>query len=98
MSKMKRVRRKLVKKRRGRAARSATPSSRLADLAEAQEILLPELAARIAALEHLLMEKRICTREELIQARRFIDPSTRATTVGRGLAQDSAGLRTRRIS
>jgi hypothetical protein len=39
---------------------------------------MPELAARIAALEHLLIEKRICTREELIQTRRFID--TRRTS------------------
>jgi hypothetical protein len=49
------------------------PSSRLAELAEAQEILLPELAARIAALEHLLMAKGLCTRDELKQARAFID-------------------------
>jgi hypothetical protein len=40
---------------------------------------MPELAARIAALEHLLIEKRICTREELIQARRFVD-TRRATS------------------
>jgi hypothetical protein len=32
-----------------------------------------ELAARIAALEHLLLEKGLCTRDELKQARAFID-------------------------
>ena len=40
---------------------------------EAQEILLPELAARIAAIEHLLIEKGFCTYDELKQARAFID-------------------------
>jgi hypothetical protein len=59
---------------RSKAAKPAMlSSSRLADLAEAQEILLPELAARIAALEHLLLIKGLCTRDELKQARAFID-------------------------
>jgi hypothetical protein len=49
-----------------------TSSSRLAELAEVQEILLPELAARIAALEHLLLEKGLCSYNDLKQAREFI--------------------------
>jgi len=67
MPKNKQARRKLSQRK------PAMPSSRLAELAEAQEILLPELAARIAALEHLLVDKGICTRDELKQARAFID-------------------------
>ena len=55
------------------AAKPTIHFSRLAELAEAQEILLPELAARIAALEHLLLIKGLCTRDELKQARAFID-------------------------
>jgi hypothetical protein len=65
-----RIHRKL---RQNRDAKPTIPPSRLAELAEAQEILLPELAARIAALEHLLIERGVCTREELKQARVFID-------------------------
>jgi len=45
---------------------------RLAELAEVQEILLPELAGRIAALEHLLLEKGLCSYSDLKQAREFI--------------------------
>ncbi len=56
-----------------RPTKSTLPSTRLAELAEAQEILLPELAARIAGLEHLLLIKGLCTRDELKQARAFID-------------------------
>lgn len=70
MPKKKQVRRKSTRRR---AAKPAIQSSRLADLAEAQEILLPELAARIAGLEHLLLIKGLCTRDELKQARAFID-------------------------
>jgi len=35
--------------------------------------MLPELAARLAALEHLLVEKGICRREELLESRAFVD-------------------------
>jgi hypothetical protein len=61
------------KSRRSRAAKPPLSSSRLADLAEVQEILLPELAARIAAIEHLLIEKGLCSYDDLKQARVFID-------------------------
>ena len=39
--------------------------------------MVPELTARIAALEHLLMEKGLCTRDDLIRARRFVDDQER---------------------
>jgi hypothetical protein len=55
-----------------KSTKSAPTSSRLAELAEVQEILLPELAARIAALEHLLIEKGLCSYNDLKQAREFI--------------------------
>jgi hypothetical protein len=42
------------------------------DLIEQIDIRVPEMTARIAALEHLLLEKRLCTREDLVSAREFV--------------------------
>ncbi|MBI3622036.1 MAG: hypothetical protein HY208_07625 [Nitrospirae bacterium] len=67
------VRKKPNKSRLIAGSKRARPDNRLAELAEAQEILLPELAARIAALEHLLIEKGLCTYDDLRQARAFVD-------------------------
>jgi hypothetical protein len=36
------------------------------------DIMVPEVMARIAALEHLLLEKQVCTREDLVRAREFV--------------------------
>ena len=47
-------------------------SRRLQDLREQVDIVLPEMTARIAALEHLLLEKQLCTRKDLIDARGFV--------------------------
>ena len=47
-------------------------SRRLQDLREQVDIVLPEMTARIAALEHLLREKQLCTRQDLIAARQFV--------------------------
>ena len=47
-------------------------SSQLQDLREQVDIVLPEMTARIAALEHLLLEKQLCTRKDLIGARQFV--------------------------
>jgi hypothetical protein len=69
MPKKKQDRRKLQRRR---MVKHTPSSSRLAELAEVQEILLPELAARIAALEHLLIEKGLCSYNDLKQAREFI--------------------------
>jgi Holliday junction resolvasome RuvABC endonuclease subunit len=44
----------------------------LQDLREQIDIVLPEMTARIAALEHLLREKQLCTRQDLIAARQFV--------------------------
>jgi Holliday junction resolvasome RuvABC endonuclease subunit len=47
-------------------------SRRLQDLREQVDIVLPEMTGRIAALEHLLREKQLCTRQDLIAARAFV--------------------------
>ena len=71
------------KRAQGRAAGRAKPKpaakredSRLGrqlhDLREQVDIVLPEMTARIAALEHLLREKQLCTRNDLIDARQFV--------------------------
>jgi len=59
-----------------RLASSSKPiaaDDRLDELAETLNIMMPELSARVAAIEHLLMEKRICTRDDLIRSREFVD-------------------------
>jgi hypothetical protein len=47
-------------------------SRQLQDLREQVDIVLPEMTARIAALEHLLLGKQLCTRKDLIDARQFV--------------------------
>ena len=47
-------------------------SRQLQDLREQVDIVLPEMTARIAALEHLLLEKHLCARKDLIDARQFV--------------------------
>lgn len=47
-------------------------SRRLQDLREQIDIVLPEVTGRIAALERLLIGKRLCTRADLIDARAFV--------------------------
>jgi len=69
MNKKKQIRRRSHRKK---PAKLLPSSFRLAELAEVQEILLPELAGRIAAIEHLLMEKGLCSYNDLKQAREFI--------------------------
>ena len=40
---------------------------------ETLDIMIPELTARLAALEHLLIEKQICSHEDLVRSREFVD-------------------------
>ena len=47
-------------------------SRQLEDLREQVDIVLPEMTARIAALEHLLLGKQLCNRKDLIDARQFV--------------------------
>lgn len=46
---------------------------RLGELAEVVDIMVPELTARVAAVEQLLVEKQVCTHDDLIRSREFID-------------------------
>jgi Holliday junction resolvasome RuvABC endonuclease subunit len=45
---------------------------RLDELCEQFDLVLPEVTARVAALEHLLREKQLVTRNDLISARAFV--------------------------
>lgn len=53
---------------RGKAGRS----SPVQDLTERIDIVLPEVTARVAALEHLLLELKLCTMADLRRAREFV--------------------------
>jgi hypothetical protein len=54
----------------------------VAEISETLDIMLPELTARLAAVEHLLVEKEICDREELLEAREFVDERHRGGFAG----------------
>jgi hypothetical protein len=47
-------------------------SRRLLDVREQIDLVLPEVTARVAALEHLLLELTLCTRDDLRRAREFV--------------------------
>jgi hypothetical protein len=57
------------------------PSSRAAQvdpealdaIGERLDMMLPEVMARIAAVEHMLIVKKVCSHEDLLKARRFIN-------------------------
>ncbi|MDA2910171.1 hypothetical protein MYX04_04450 [Nitrospiraceae bacterium AH_259_D15_M11_P09] len=60
---------------RSKRPRSAPPATtHLNELTEKVDIMSSELAARLAAVEHLLVDKQVCSRDELIRSRQFIDP------------------------
>jgi hypothetical protein len=44
----------------------------LEDLSEKFDLVLPEVTARVAALEHLLREKGLVSRADLVSARAFV--------------------------
>jgi len=60
--------------KRGESAtgRESLQGRRLNDLIEQIDIIVPEVTARVAALEHLLIEKQLCAREDLVRAREFV--------------------------
>ncbi|MCC2642156.1 MAG: hypothetical protein K0S45_2569 [Nitrospira sp.] len=60
--------------RKGAAAKSgeAGMTRRLQELVERIDMVLPEVAARVAALEHLLIDLKLCTRDDLRAAREFV--------------------------
>ncbi len=53
--------------------RSKVATSTQDTIAETLDIMIPELTARLAALEHLLIEKQICSHEDLVRSREFVD-------------------------
>ena len=53
------------------AAQSAAEA--LNAMSEKLDMMLPEVMARIAAVEHVLVEKKACSHEDLLSARQFID-------------------------
>lgn len=72
----KRIRRRQRSKSPNRAGSSRRARPIKADLdalTERLDMMLPELIARVAAAEHLLVEKGICSHEDLVRSRRFID-------------------------
>ncbi len=52
--------------------RHADLHERLEELCERFDLVLPEVTARVAALEHLLREKNLVSRQDLISARAFV--------------------------
>ena len=63
---------RVVAKGRPAAEAGDAVERRLGELSEAVNIMIPELSARVAALEHLLVEKRVCRRVDLVRARQFV--------------------------
>ena len=61
-------------KRKGAMAKSgeAGMTRRLQDLVERIDVVLPEVAARVAALEHLLLKLKLCRHDDLRRARQFV--------------------------
>lgn len=57
--------------------RAAAPGTRkpprLEDVAETLAVMMPALAARLAALEHSLVEAKLATHKDLRRARAFVD-------------------------
>lgn len=60
--------------RKGAAAKSgeAGMTRRLQELIERIDMVLPEVAGRVAALEHLLLELKLCTQDDLRRSREFV--------------------------
>jgi len=60
--------------KKGTSANSAPAglNRRLDELIERIDIVLPEVTARVAALEHLLLELNVCTTDDLRGAREYV--------------------------
>ena len=60
------------RRRRSAKGRSTGAGRHLRELMDRVEIVLPEVTARIAALEHLLLELKLCSMQDLRRAREFV--------------------------
>jgi Holliday junction resolvasome RuvABC endonuclease subunit len=60
--------------KKGTSAKSGTAglNRRLDELIERIDVVLPEVTARVAALEHLLLELNLCSLDDLRGARQFV--------------------------
>ncbi len=70
-----RVRRRPVARKKRKPASSRADGGlnrRFVELREQIDLVLPEVTARVAALEHLLLELKLCTRDDLRRAREFV--------------------------
>ena len=75
-SQSKRSKRSPQTKKPRRSATRRTPNidtESLDALVERLDMMLPEVMSRIAAVEHLLVEKGLCSHADLRRARQFID-------------------------
>lgn len=67
-----------------RRRRSVSPRVPIAEakaldaIGERLDMMLPEFIARIAALEHVLVEKQVCAHHDLVRARQFVDEQERS--------------------
>ena len=65
--------RKTKQPKRRPTSRALTVSGQTLDaLNERLDIMLPEVMFRIAALEHIMVKNQLCSYEELVNARQFI--------------------------
>jgi Holliday junction resolvasome RuvABC endonuclease subunit len=67
-----RVTRRKVSSSKRQEDSTAEMRQQLEDLSEKFDLVLPEVTARVAALEHLLREKQLVSRADLISARAFV--------------------------
>lgn len=62
-----------------RTSRAANMTVKTLDsLNERLDIILPEVMFRIAAIEHLLVKNQLCSYDELVNARQFIQEQERS--------------------
>ena len=63
-----------TKPRRASTRRSQNVNTESLDtIAERLDMMLPEVMSRIAAVEHVMIEKGVCSYSDLRRARKFID-------------------------
>lgn len=61
-----------VKRKAGGRREAPALRRQLEDLREQIDLVLPEVTARLAAIEHLLREKQLVSRADLVSARAFV--------------------------
>lgn len=69
---------KTKRRRRSVSARALIGKATALDaIGERLDMMLPEMIARIAALEHVLVERQVCAHHDLVKARQFVDEQER---------------------